>query len=488
MPRPSNRAVRLDAPRCIAARARGGVSRELLAEKSRGGLSVATIKRIEAGVPVYFDTARRFAALLGVSVAELVGEASPAPPGDAGRGPRTIAVLPFSVAGGGADDWIFADGFVDDLTTCLGRHWFPLISRGSTFRYRGVAVDPQSVRAELAVDYVIEGSFRCVGDAIRVTVRLTETETTRQLWADVYERARGEVFAIQRELVATVLPQLSGALLDAEAHRAAGRDPSDLTAWELAVRGSWCFARRTKKDNFEARSLFEQALRRERSLPGAWYGLAMTYQRAIVQQWEPDPGAVLRRMTTVCGDYARLYPNDAGVHVAFGYVHVYSGDRVAAISRLRDAIELDPNAIAAYRLYGQALAMENQPDDAIEQFELAMRLSPRDPERWMMLTAVGLCHFVAERYDDMLLSAERALEMQPEMPFPYGTVAVARAYSGDVEGARAAVRRMLELEPGTSLRGLSAIVAAIHPEIVSRYAAGLERAGVPGGAPGPAAG
>ena len=123
--------------------------------------------------------------------------------------------------------------------------------------------------------------------------------------------------------------------------------------------------------------------------------------------------------------------------------------------------------------------MGSEPEAAIEQFELAIRLSPRDAELWSVQCAMALCHFVAERHDEMLQWAERAVQAQPNLPFPRGTVAVARTCLGDQEGAAAAVRAMLALEPSTSVRGLAAFLGSTNPEIAARYLEGLRRAGVP---------
>jgi adenylate cyclase len=502
MARGRNRTVRLDNDRCVAARTRKGFSRERLAEESRGGLSVATLKRLEAGAPVYLDTARRLAALLDTPVADLflrVPETATAGPPEQGDSAiarpedesaahanlaeeaiATIAVLPFELLGAGEEERFFADGLVEDLITRLGRYWFPVISRGSTFRYRDGSPEPHRVRTELGADYAIEGSVRRSNDSVRVTARLTDTTSALQLWANHYDRRYEHVFALQQELVANVVAQVDRAILDNEVRGVLWKDPTDLTAWELALRGSWFYHRPSKDNNAEARAFLELALRRDPMLPLAWYFLAMTHQRTILNQWSPDVRGALRAMENVVAEFGRHYPSDPGLHVAAAYAAVYSGDRRSAATRLREAIDLDPNATAAYSLYGQTLAMANEPDKAIEQFEVAMRLSPLDPELWSVQTAMALCHFVAERYEEMLRWAERAVQSRPDIPFPRGVVAVARSSLGDVGATKTAVETMLRLEPATTVRGLAAVLGSINPGIATRYLEGLRRAGVPG--------
>jgi adenylate cyclase len=475
-----NRGVRLEGALCAEARARKGFSREHLASASRGGLSVATIKRLEGGAAVYLDTARRFAALVDVPLDTLVAGAATEPPAVLTESPATIAVLPFAVLGDGEDGRWFGEGLVEDVMTRLGRQWFPVIARGSTFRYRDVAPEPHVLHTELGADYAIEGSVRRAADKIRITARLTDTKSGHQVWASAFDKTLGDVFALQDELVSKIVGRAHGAILEKEARPLVHRDPEDLSAWELALRGSFFFHMRTRDGNDEARAMFEQALRRESHLALAWYFLAMTHQRAIINQWTSRPKEALEEMKRVCADFARFFPGEPRLHVASAYCGVYSGDRASAASHLLEAIDLDPNSHAAYSLYGQTLAMGNEPDEAIEQFELAMRLSPRDSELWSVQAAVALCHFVADRYGDMLRWAGLAIQSRNDMPFPHGIVAVAHAYLGNEEAARTAAQRMIALEPKTSMRGAQAIVGATNPEIAARYLHGLRKAGVPG--------
>jgi adenylate cyclase len=477
-----HRAIRLDGAKCVQARMRGGFSQQKLADASKGGISIATIKRLESGAPVYVDTARRLATLLGVPLRTLVEGSGDAPAGGVDTrdaGPPVIAVLPFDALDGDEPGRCFSDGLVEDLITRLGRRWFPVISRGSTFLYRDDRPAPARIGGDLGADYLIEGSVRRSSGTVRVTARLVDARTSRQVWASQYDRPYADVFAVQDGLVSTIVGQADAALVEREAQAQAYRNPNDLDAWELSLRGSWYFHRRSKEHNGKARALFEEALRRDVMLPLGWYFLAMTHQRAIINQWSADLGQTLREMNGVCEEFARHHPNDPGLHVATAYAAVYAGDRRSAQVRLREAIDLDPNAAPAYSLYGQTLAMTKEVDEAIEQFELALRLSPCDAEVWSVQTAMALCHFVADRYDEMLRWSQRAVRSRPDMPFPYGAVAAAKAALGDAEGATAAVREMLELEPTMCVRGLARVLGAIHPEIAARYLEALRRAGVP---------
>jgi adenylate cyclase len=480
--RADNRMIRLNGARCMDARVRKGLDLEQLARASRGRLSVATIRRAEQGEAVYLDTGRRLADLLRIPLGDLVvtaDRASVLVSTQLADRPPAIAVLPFNVIGASDECKYFGDGLVEDLTTRLGSWWFPVISRNSSFAGRDAAVAPVSLGKELDADYIVEGSIRRADGQLRVTARLSATETGQQLWSSSYDRPFADVLALQDELTAAIVGQVNRTILEKEAHVVLHRDPSDLTAWELSLRGSWHFNMRTKGSNREAREAFERALKLDTSLPLAWYSLAMTHQQAILNQWSQSLNASLCDMSEVCADFARWHPGDPWLHIASAYVSVYSGERDSAISRLRDAIALDPNAAIAYSLYGQTLAMANRPDEAIEQFELATRLSPKDSDLWSVQSGIALSHFVAERYDDMLRWAQLAARTKPDMPFPRGIIAVAQVCLGNQDEARQSLGKMIELEPASSVRGMETIVRSTNREIVERYVNALRRAGAP---------
>ena len=107
----------------------------------------------------------------------------------------SLAVLPFHNLSGDAAQDYFADGIVDDLITALSRFkTFAVISRNSSFVYKGRAVDVREIGRELGVRYVLEGSIRRSGNRLRVTAQLVDAATAGHLWAQNYDGALEDVF------------------------------------------------------------------------------------------------------------------------------------------------------------------------------------------------------------------------------------------------------------------------------------------------------
>ena len=118
----------------------------------------------------------------------------------------SIAVLPFTNLSGDPEQDYFADGMVEDIITGLSRiKWLFVIARNSSFAYKGKAIDVKQVGRELGVRYVLEGSVRKSGNRVRITAQLIDAGTGTHIWADHYDRALDDIFAVQDELTISVV-------------------------------------------------------------------------------------------------------------------------------------------------------------------------------------------------------------------------------------------------------------------------------------------
>lgn len=105
----------------------------------------------------------------------------------------------------------FADGLTEDILTQLSRfHDLFVISRNSTFNYKGKAVKAGDVAWDLDVRYVVEGRVRKAGDRVRVTVQLIDGAADRHIWAERFDRKLEDIFAIQDEITSAIAATLPG--------------------------------------------------------------------------------------------------------------------------------------------------------------------------------------------------------------------------------------------------------------------------------------
>ena len=160
------------------------------------------------------------------------------PPSQSSSQVPSIAVLPFRNMGADTEDYL-SDGITEDIITELSR-WRSLAvtSRYSSFRFKGQAVDAQQLGGELGVRFIVEGSVRRMGDRIRVTAQLTDAENGNTVWGERYDRPIVDLFAVQDEVVHTIVGTLVGRVQVSTAERARRKPPASLDAYDLTLRGN----------------------------------------------------------------------------------------------------------------------------------------------------------------------------------------------------------------------------------------------------------
>jgi adenylate cyclase len=167
-------------------------------------------------------------AVENLAVAPDLPAEAPLPPSEK----PSIAVLPFQNLSGDPEQEYFADGIV----TALSRNRaFFVISRNTTFTYKGPAVDVAKVARELGVRYVLEGSVRRADNRVRITAQLIDAASGRHLWADRYDRELADVFAVQDEIAQTITGELAPGIIAAEMQQARRKDPGQLDAWDRTI-------------------------------------------------------------------------------------------------------------------------------------------------------------------------------------------------------------------------------------------------------------
>jgi len=175
----------------------------------------------------------------------------------------SIAVLPFANMSGDPEQDYFVDGMVEDIITGLSRiKWLFVIARNSSFAYRGKSPDIRQVGRELGVRYVLEGSVRRAAGRVRITGQLVEAETGRHIWAERYDRALDDVFALQDEITASVVGAIEPSLRQAEIERVKRKRPDSLDAYDLVLRATPFVDIPMPDGAAQALQLLEQALTR----------------------------------------------------------------------------------------------------------------------------------------------------------------------------------------------------------------------------------
>jgi TolB-like protein len=393
----------------------------------------------------------------------------------------SIAVLPFVNLSGDPEQEYFADGVVEDIITALSRlRWLFVIARNSSFTYNGRAVDVKQVGRELGVRYVLEGSVRNAAHRVRITGQLIDATTGGHLWADRFEGALDDIFELQDRMTESVVGAIAPQLERAEIGRAMRKPTERLDAYDYYLRGTASFHRGTREAIDEALPLFFKAIELDPDYASAYGMAAWCHFWRKVNGWMTDPATEAAEGARLARRAVDLGKDDAVALTRGGHaLGHFGGDLDGCIALLDRALVLNPNLAAAWFLGGFLRLWHGEPDDAIERFAHAMRLSPLDPEMYRMQAGTAMAHLLAGRFDDALSWAEKAFREMPVFVMVIATIAASHALAGRTDEAGRAMHHLRRLDPALSLANLENWLPFHRPKDLATFADGLRKAGLP---------
>jgi adenylate cyclase len=392
----------------------------------------------------------------------------------------SIAVLPFANMSGDAEQEYFSEGITEDIITNLSHnHSFFVISRSTSFTYKGPAVDVGKVGRELAVRYVLEGSVRRAGNRVRITAQLIEATTGHHLWADRYDRELADVFAVQDEIAQSITSAIAPGIIAAEVRQAQRKDPDQLDAWDRTVRAHWHIRRFTREDLAEARGLLTEAISLDPANSMAYADLAFARHFEAVFGWGDGPVESHIRLGEAARKAVATDDNDAMAHTALAIFELFSGHHEEARRRLYRALDLNPNSEFARGYLGVSHAFGGDYEAALPHLEEAIRLSPRGLLLVIWHISKGWAALVAERYEVAVEFTEHAREANPEFPDIYTVLASAYGHLGNTAAAREALHQLLYRMPGLTASDERLARPFARPADRGRFLEGLRKAGLP---------
>lgn len=369
-------------------------------------------------------------------------------------GPQlSVAVLPFVNASGDKQQAALVDGITDDLITDLSRIADAfVISRSTSFSLQGKTVDVRAVAQELGVHYVLEGNVRKSNDRVRVNAELIDGNSGAQVWADRFDVAAEDTYALQDEVTGRIARALNIQLKEAVSRRAARGRPEDLTAADLATRGWVILFNRpqTKETNEQARPLLEEAIARDPHNPEAWTALAYLHTRAALYHWSSSREESLRRAIEAGERAIALDPRSADAYYALGFAVRVAGDQHRARQLFERCVDLNPNYAPAYFWLGFLEIYDGRPAAAIPLIQKAFRLSPRDGLAAVWYYALGYAHMLMGNDAAALQAADDALGLNPKYPNALWLRAAALGNLDRLDEAKAALLAWEKMVPQVS--------------------------------------
>ena len=391
----------------------------------------------------------------------------------------SIAVLPFANLSGDPEQDYFADGMVEDIITGLSRiKWIFVIARNSSFVYKGRAVDLKQVGRELGVRYVLEGSVRKSSNRVRIAAQLIDASSGTHIWADRYDRALDDIFAVQDELTISVVGVIEPTLRQAEIERAKRKRPNSLDAYDLYLRALPSAFTAMPQDADQALTLLERAIDLEPDYAAAHAIIAWCHEQRYLRGGlhEEIKQASLRhaRKAIAAGS------DDAAALATAGFVvAAVEYDYETAIAAFDRSFALSSSSALALGFSSLVRAWKGDDATAVEQAERAIRLSPFDSLLYLPYGGLAYAHFAAGRFEAAAAAAGRASESNPKFSMPYVVHTAALANLGRGDEARAVAGRLLEVEPGITVSTANRSARYANPAKNVELGDALRRAGLP---------
>ncbi|WP_249790869.1 adenylate/guanylate cyclase domain-containing protein [Bradyrhizobium sp. SRL28] len=393
----------------------------------------------------------------------------------------SIAVLPFENMSGDPEQDYFADGMVEDIITGLSRlKSLFVIARQSTFTYKGKAVDIKQVGRELGVRYVLEGSVRKVGNRVRITGQLIDAATGVHLWADRFDSLLEDIFDLQDRVTSSVIGAIAPQLQRAEIERAQRKPTGNLQAYDYYLRALASFYKFTREAHLEALTLAEIACDMDPEFAAAYALGARCYLQRKAFGWSSDASQERVEARRLARRAIELDQDDPSVLAPAGHALAFVvGEVEEGAALLSRAINLDPNQAIARHWRGWVHLFSGEIDAAIEQFQVALRLSPLDPSIFTAQTGMAYAHFLAGRNEEASSWATAAIRQQPKFMPAQCILAACHAMSGQVEEAREAGVRAMQLDPTLRISGIKNSAPYRRAEDIEKLAQAFRIAGVP---------
>jgi TolB-like protein len=392
----------------------------------------------------------------------------------------SIAVLPFRMSAGEPQHAYFEDGIIEGIVHVLsGLDGLFVVSRGSALAFAQKSLDPRAAGHELGVRYVLYGGVRRAGGRLRITTELSETERGTILRNDRYDGEADDLFEVQdriaERVATTILPQVKAE----ELARAMRKPPNSLTAYDFVLRALDAMRHLDRASLERGKTLLDQAIAADPGYGLAYSYLGWFYSWRIMQGWSPDVAADQDAAVAAAKAALDRDPADGFAMALRGISLAYmKRDYEPARQLLDQAVAASPSCALAWTWGSLVRSWLDEGEEAVAWAERGLRLAPLDPYTFLHESTLAHAHYVAGAYEAAISRCRSSVEAQPHHAAVWRTLTVSLAALGRHDEARAAGRKVIELDPGFRLAPFSARTP-LGPSARDRFVRLLREAGLP---------
>jgi len=329
---------------------------------------------------------------------------------------KTIAVLPFVNLSTDPENEYFSDGITEELLNALTKvDGLLVISRTSSFAFKGKNEDIRKIGEQLGVSTVLEGSVRKAGNKVRITAQLINSADGYHLWSEVYDRKLEDIFEVQDEIARTITNKLREKLTTEGSKESLVKPATEnIEAYNLYLKGLFYWNKWTPEDRKKAIEIYEEAIAKEPDFALPYSGLANCYS-ILGSTGQMDPNIAFPKAKKAALKALELDNNLMEAYLSLATVKLYDDwDDVAANELIQKALKLNPGSAVAHQNYALYFLITGyitgNLKEAVRESELAVQLDPLSMPNNLFL---GTVYFLNQQNDKALRQYDKILELDP---------------------------------------------------------------------------
>ncbi len=393
--------------------------------------------------------------------------------------PPAIVVLPFSNMSGDPEQEYFADGITEDIITNLSL-WktFPVISRNSSFTYKGKSVNLKEVSNEMGVRYIVEGSVRKGGNKVRITAQLIDATEDHHIWSERWDRNLDDIFEVQDEVSSSIAAQVSPAVKGQEQNRVVRKQTKNMNAWDEYLRGLSIF--NSSGDYGEVKEHCYKSIELDSKLSDAYILICRCLRNEIFNHAigkQDQRAANEAEFHEKAKKAFELDPKNPEALIILSLSANIKRDLKQRVELMKKALEINPNHAVANFEYGLSITSFGEYEKAKEYIFKSVELNPTSINETYTHTCLMFCDMGLRDFENALDNINKAIEVDPDYTGALGFKASILAHLDRVEESKDFLAQYQEKRPAVkNISDYEKVAPTIIKEVLIE---GLVKAGMP---------
>ena len=388
--------------------------------------------------------------------------------------PPAIVVLPFLNMSGDSEQEYFADGITEDIISNLSL-WktFPVISRNSSFSFKGQSLKASEIAEKLNVRYIVEGSVRKGGSKVRITAQLIDALSDSNLWSKKWDKSLDDIFEVQDEVSSSIAAMVSPAVKGQEQVKLAARKSVNMTAWDYYLRALSAFNKGDSGDTVT--DLCDKSIDLQSDISDPY----VLYCRAIFnERFLPRTEDKRKELDDLYHKMAKKgYDLDSGnpeAVIMLSRSFMIKGDREKREELLKKALDINPNYALANFDLAMSFQFRGKFQESLDSINKALELDPSDAARFQSM--LPFCYIGLRDFEKAIEWCNTLTELFPKNFSRWGFKAASLAHLDRIEEGKSALK--IYLNNRTEIKTLSDYEKVAPDSIKDILLDGLKKLGL----------